>query len=376
MKQYNFIFLIPNTAFGGLEIQMVNRAVDAVEMGHNSLFISLEGSRVEKYALEKNLKVESLNINVRYVDFLAAFKLGRLMKQNSIDVCVVGKSDYLSIATIARNIFSKKTAIIYYQQLEAQMSKKDIFHNWVYKNLDAAVVLTDVMKKKLPECTVFDNNKIAVIPYGLHLNQFDPANHNKIENRKKFNLPVEKFLIGLPGRITETKGQAIAIKAFSKAKIPDSQIVLCGDNGNNEGLNRLKALAKSVCVYEDLIYVPFTFEMPAFMNAMDISILPSLREAFGLVVIEAMASGLPVIATNAGGVPEIIIHKQNGLLFEPFDIDTLAQYMKLLAKDRKLREKLGKQARIDSETRYDYINQSGKFFNYVIDMYKNRNKLN
>jgi len=116
--------------------------------------------------------------------------------------------------------------------------------------------------------------------------------------------------------------------------------------------------------------------MPCFMNAMDISLLPSKREAFGLVVIEAMASGLPVIGTNTGGVPEIITHEKNGLLFEPFDVDKLAKYMKLLAEDRKLREKFGEQARIDSIERYDYKNQTDIFFNYVIEMYKKRNKLN
>lgn len=372
MDKFNFIFLIPNRAFGGLEIQMVKRADDALTLGHNTIFISHPGSRSELLAKESNIRTESIEIKSRYIDIPAIVKLGKLMRKNKTHICVVGKTDYLSQAILARNIFSRKTVIIFYQQLESIYMKKDLFHNWVYRNLDVAVVLTQIMKDALPEYTIFDKSKIEVIPYGLDLNLFNPDKHNKLECRKKFNLPEDKLLIGVPGRISEAKGQHIAIEALKKSNLKDVLLVFCGDKVV-AWYDEIMSRATELDIADKIIHIPFTNDMPEFMNAMDISILPSKREAFGLVVTEAMASGLPVIATNAGGVPELIQHDKNGQLFEPFDSDTLAQYLKLLVENPQLRAKLGKQARFDAESRYDYSVQSEKFFNFAIEVYNKKN---
>ena len=369
MAQLNLLFLIPNRAFGGLEIQTVKRASDAMQKGYQVLLVAKENTRVEQYAKELDLNVITLDFRYRYID-KGAITLGRIMKKQRIDFCVVPKTDYLSYAILGRNIFSNKTRIIFYQQLESAFPKKDIFHNWIYRNVDSVITLTNVMKHDLPKYTSIDGNKIEVIPYGIDTELYNPKNFSKQECREKFSLPEGKILFGLPGRITDSKGQDVAMRAFAKANIPDSCLVFCGDGSSSNYFTELMGIADSMGIREKIIQLPFTKEMHLFMNAMDISLLPSKREAFGLVVIEAMASGMPILATNAGGVPEIISHTNNGLLFEPFDDDALAKYMVLLANDIGLREKLGKQARLDAIERYDYSKQTKKFFDYLIGINK------
>ena len=93
-----------------------------------------------------------------------------------------------------------------------------------------------------------------------------------------------------------------------------------------------------------------------------------------MVVVEAMASGIPVIAKNAGGVPEIIQHGRNGMLVPPGDVGALADSIRLLAGNARLRERLGRQARQDTTERYEYRKQTDTFFNFCRSVYAERQK--
>jgi glycosyltransferase involved in cell wall biosynthesis len=345
-----------------MELQTVKRAADAIQNGESSLFVGRPASRIEDYASSLGIPFEPVTIRVDYVDLAAACRLGKLMKTHASDVCVVAASRHLSIALLARRLFRPDLAVVYYQQLHASRKKKDPFHNWIYRNLDGAVVITKRLKESLIERTVMSAEKIEVIPYGVDVGAFDPAKNNKGEDRRKFNLPEEGLLLGLVGRIEEAKGQAVAIEAFAKAGIPDSMLVICGAEQQRGYLDRLREQARELRIEQSIRFLPFTTEIPSLMNAFDLSLLPSRGETFGLVVIEAMAAGIPVIGTDAEGVPEIIDHQRNGILVPPGDSDALAGSMRLLAEDSGLRERLGRQARQDVTERYDYERQTEKFF--------------
>ncbi len=372
MPPLHYTFLMPIGAFGGMEIQMVKRAADARRLGASSLFVGQPGSRVEALARSLEVPVASLKVRVDYVDLTAARRLAGIMKTHGSNVCVVAASRHLSLALLARNLAVPDLAVVFYQQLHASRRKKDPFHNWVYRNLDGAVVLTKRLKASLAERTILPEERIEVIPYGIDLEVFDPSQHNRAENRSRFRLPEEKFLIGLVGRIEEAKGQDVAIEAFAKAKIPDAVLVICGAAQTKEFLEFLKHRTEELRIGDSVRFLPFTTEIPSLMNALDLSLLPSRGETFGLVVIEAMAAGIPVIGTDAEGVPEIIRHNRNGMLVPPGDSDALAQAMRLLTEDDGLRIRLGRQARRDTIERYDYARQTGKFFTYCKRVYEER----
>ena len=372
LKPFHYTFLLPLGAFGGMEIQTVKRAADAIHNGQSSLFVGQAASRVEKYASSLGIPFEPLTIKVDYVDLVAAYRLGKLMKTHASNVCVVAASRHLSIAILARRFFLPDLAVVFYQQLHASRRKKDPFHNWVYRNLDGAVVITERLKDSLAERTVLPREKIRVIPYGIDVDAFDPAIHNKRENRKKFDLPEDAFLVGLVGRIEETKGQAVAIEAFAKSGLRNSLLVICGAEQEKGYLEHLRQRTDELKMEESVRFLTFTTEIPALMNAFDLSLLPSLGETFGLVVIEAMAAGIPVIGTDAEGVPEIIDHERNGMLVPPGDVEALANAMRHLTENHGLRERLGRQARQDTIERYDYARQTERFFHYCRAVYRDR----
>lgn len=364
MNRTNYLFFSPSAGFGGLEIQMVKRADDAIKQGKRAVFVTLPNSWSSGIAKEMNIPCEFINFKHEYLNIIAARKLCNIINKHFIDICVVGKTTHLSIAVLVKKLFIKDLKIVLYQQLQSEINKKDVFHNWVYSNIDAAIVLTDKMKNDLANTTIFPIEKIKTIQYGIDTQKFNPKNYIKAECRKMFNLPQDDFLIGLVGRIEWNKGQSVAIKSFAKANIPNSKLVICGNIGVESYYQYTLDLINQLNLNDSIIYLPFTKDIPELMNAFDFFVLPSQSEAFGLVVIEAMAAGLPVVGTDSGGVPELIEHEKNGFLFKPKDYDTLAYYMKLLFENRALLLALGNQARQYSISKYDYISQTKLFFDF------------
>jgi glycosyltransferase involved in cell wall biosynthesis len=369
----HYTFFLPSAAFGGLEMQMAIRAADATRHGASSLFVGIPGPP-EQLARSLDVPVEMIRVKRDYIDLAAAYRLGKTMKRAASKVCVVAESKHLSIAVLTRRLFCPDLAIIFYQQLHAGRKKKDPFHNWVYRNLDGAVVLTQKLKDSLAERTVLPAEKIRVIPYGIDIDAFDPATHDRAETRQRFDLPGDAFIIGLIGRIEEAKGQAVAVEAFAKAGIPDSRLVICGAVQEEGYRDDLRRRIDELQIQESVTFLPFTTEVPALMNSLDLSLLPSRGETFGLVVIEAMAAGIPVIGTDAEGVPEIIEHKRNGLLVPPGDANALAGAIRLLVEDDGLRERIGREARQDTIKRFDRKVQAGKFFDFCDTVYEKRQK--
>ena len=108
------------------------------------------------------------------------------------------------------------------------------------------------------------------------------------------------------------------------------------------------------------------------MNCLDVFIMPSLCETFGFVNTEALASGNPVIGSDAGGVPEIITHEYNGLLYNPRDPETLAKHIRLLAGNDEYRKQLSKNALKTANKKYDRNTQDTKFFDFCRSVIVNK----
>jgi glycosyltransferase involved in cell wall biosynthesis len=126
-----------------------------------------------------------------------------------------------------------------------------------------------------------------------------------------------------------------------------------GEHGYKEYLLRL---CKKLDIEQYVKYIPFTNDVPRLMAALDVFVLPSFSETFGLVVVEAMAMERPIIATNAGGLPEIITNGKTGLLIRPHDATAVAWAIHRVLSDTALRSSLGHLAREEALKRYDFDN--------------------
>ncbi len=198
-----------------------------------------------------------------------------------------------------------------------------------------------VEKWHLPE------NKITAIPSGVDTVSFKPDSNGK-DIRKKYSLPEDYSLF--VGRLESRKGIDYLIRSM---KDTDIASVIVGDGPDRV---RLEMLAKKNRVSSK---IRFTGSVPEedlrhLYSGANFFVLPSISEGLPLTVLEAMASGIPVVANNINGIPEVVQHGYNGLLVEPENIKSFRYSMKNLVRDALFCKIMGKNARKTVEENYSW----------------------
>jgi len=223
----------------------------------------------------------------------------------------------------------------------------DIYTPWLFKNrisrlvlknADAVIALTEDMKKEMQKTCDKD---IYVIPNGVDFEKF--WNLSKKDIRRKLGITNEQRIVISVGSLRPVKGIKYLIQAMSvlRQKNTKANLMLVGDGEERQNLEEL---------VEELNlgdYITFAGEVPnekipEYMVASDVFALPSLSEGFGIVNLEAMASGLPAVVSNVSGLPEIIKDGENGFLVEPRNPLEIAKKIQLLLEDNKLRERISR----------------------------------
>jgi glycogen(starch) synthase len=207
------------------------------------------------------------------------------------------------------------------------------------RRADRVIALTNIEAQNLQRLGV-DAGRIRVIPNGVDLKEFED-----VPNRHE---PRDEFALLFVGRCyPRQKGLEHLISALglllSKCKI---HLTIVGEDWGGAGT--LQALARALGVEK---HVTFTGALPrnevinAYASA-DAFVLPSLFEPFGIVLLEAMAAGLPVVASRVGGIPEVVSDGKTGLLVQPGDSRSLANALENLISDSALRRRLGAAGRV------------------------------
>jgi glycosyltransferase involved in cell wall biosynthesis len=241
--------------------------------------------------------------------------------------------------------------------MQSGVNKRDLLHTWMYSRLSLWISLTSRMKQEVVEHTRVPEELITVVPLGRDTRLFDPKSYDRSEARKKYGFAQRGPIVGTAGRLDPQKGQEEFLRSIPLVLKHQrrARFVIAGDETRGEEGYRkqLLELSERLGVSDHVRFLPFVENVPEFMAAIDLFVLPSYSETYGLVLIEAMAMGKPVVATNAGGVPEIVDDGRTGLLIPPRDEGALADAIVRVLKDDSLRRDLSEQARRDALERFD-----------------------
>jgi len=192
------------------------------------------------------------------------------------------------------------------------------------------------VKKELIELYRINENKIKVIYHGINLNEFNPENRNRYGNyiRGKYNIEDNTIILLFVGEFWR-KGLDVVMKSIAGLDNIILMVVGPGDTAP------YKKLAKELKIFTRVIFAGETDEIYKYYSAADIFVCPSHYESFGLVVTEAMASGIPVIISKNMGVAEIIENNENGIILkDSHDFEELREKIKKLTTDREFYDKL------------------------------------
>ena len=165
-------------------------------------------------------------------------------------------------------------------------------------------------------------DRIRVVPNGVDMNRF--SNGNKTASRKRLGLSSDEIVIGSVGRLEPVKGHADLIEAFARLGSANTRLVLVGDGNQRETLKRQ---ADRLGVGDQVSFAGHRDDIAELLPAFDLFVLPSHAEGLPRSIVEAQASGVPVIACNVGGVAEVVC-PDTGILTAPRDPQALASAIK------------------------------------------------
>jgi L-malate glycosyltransferase len=182
-------------------------------------------------------------------------------------------------------------------------------------------------------------SRIEVIHNGVDLERFTALEPDQKTNSKS------ELVIGTVARLTEAKDHGNLLRAFAlvREKISQARLVLVGDG---ELRREIETMIRDLDLERSVDLLGKRSDIPKQLAHMDIFVLPSKREGFPVSIIEAMACAKPVVATDVGGVREIINDGEDGVIVPPEDHSSLATALLRLAQDFGLRERLGSKARL------------------------------
>jgi D-inositol-3-phosphate glycosyltransferase len=304
----------------------------------------LPNSRLALKAIEIGLAVKPIEKHRKYFDFGKAKQLARLLKQNGDETVFIFHNYDTDVASLAKRFFYRGMKLVYQQHMQLGVSKRGIIHTMRYAMFDRWITLLDFLYKEIGEKTRFDLSKVSLISLGLEVDRFVNSTLTKEEAQTAFNVKPQCLLLGIIGRLDKLKGQDFLVKALAALikKGQNVELLIVGeptlDNTDNyEG--QLHALVKELGLENRVHFRPFVADSTLFYKAVDVFTMASAGETYGMVTIEAMLSGTPVVATNTSGTPEILGNGTLGYLYSPGNIDEfVAQVEFIVANPVRARE--------------------------------------
>ncbi len=327
---------------GGLELYAQRSTEIIKELGHNSVTVcSSESTLFQINSESVTDKFYTLKLRFHLLPLLAAYRLARIIDSNEIDIINIHWSRDFNVAVFAKLLCSREVKLIYTRHMAITRYKNDLYHNFLYHHVDCFVVITKQLKAEALKFLPLAESKIKLLYHGVKLAASD-SSMISCDNFKITSASQNYLNLAIFSRIEQGKGQHLLVEAVKELRIKNKEIhVTIVGHVMNEAYN--DKLRKSIDSYQletQFHFYQFIDQASLYMRCFDVIALTTSAETFGLVLIEAMQSGVAVIGSNAGGVPEIIENDVTGLLFESGSATDLADKIEKLYDDASFRIRL------------------------------------
>ncbi|MEW6170937.1 MAG: GT4 family glycosyltransferase PelF, partial [Candidatus Omnitrophota bacterium] len=359
----NILQVLPELNYGGVETGVLDFSKYLVEHGHKAVVVCNGGALIEE------LKANGVIYYQLPVDkkspisiFKTVPKLIEIIKKENIDLVHARSRVPAWISYFA----SRKAQVTFITTAHGYYSRHIFSNAMGWGKLVIAV--SKVIARHMVEGFGVPYERIRIIPRGVNLKRFEfilPSNKKHHEVR-----------IGIIGRLSPIKGYSYFLRAMAKvARIkPFVKIWIIGEakKGKENYKDELTVLVRRLGLGHCVEFLGRRQDIPQLLNQLDISVLSSIvPEAFGRVILESQAAGVPVVATSVGGVVDIIDDNLTGLLVPARDVESLASRILCLIEDKNLCDNLAKNARKKLEENFTLEIMADK----TIDVYKEALKI-
>lgn len=353
MKQ-NLLYVVTKLELGGAQKHVLELIKNADRNRFNLfLFSAKEGLLREEARAIPGITVHASEFLERPIhplkDILALWEICSFIKKNNITI-VHTHSSKAGILGRWAAWFARAGMIVHtvhgWSFNEYQPFFSRIFFLWMErltaKATDRIVVVSSSDKEKGLKYRIGDKGQYVLVPYGIDYNIFAEGKRSN-SLRKELGLKDEDLVVGTIACLKKQKAPQDFIKlAFLVNRVtPNVKFLLAGDGVLKKDIIKLR---KKLGLEKDVFLLGWRRDIPDLLDAIDVFVLTSLWEGLPISVLEAMASGKPVVATDTGGVRDIIADEVTGYLVGIRDMESMKKKVIGLLNDKALRERLGKAA--------------------------------
>jgi glycosyltransferase involved in cell wall biosynthesis len=300
---------------GGLEFCVVKFAQKLRDEGHESVVVCISGSLIHRKSFAANLPV--LLVRKTKVPLRIFFQIFGFIRAERPDILITHRSLGMKRSAIYK-IFLPNLQLVSFLHSMIRYSKKDFIHRYLYSKINKFVAFSEIQKKNSCEYLPIDESRVYVMPHTVDTESYKPRLQLKEDSFATNSRPIT---IGCVGRFDRKKGQMDLIEAAAsllRQKLNFRLIFIGQDTKNEEG--QRAACESRVQELKLESSVKFFGPMNDLTNAyqtFDVFVMPSQEETFGMVLIEAMASGCLCVARKSGGPIEILDYGRSGILVDP-----------------------------------------------------------
>jgi glycosyltransferase involved in cell wall biosynthesis len=339
---------------GGGERHLADLANALVERGHE-VYAALPASSPLREELRALRPQNIFTLRLRNaLDLGSALELARLVREHRIEIVHAHLArDYPLAAMATRR--NRRAKLILTRHVLFPLNK---LHKVTLSHVARVIAVSNAVKRALAAQNIFHANRISVIPNGIDLRRFDAGlqNPDREEFRRRIGFPAESLLIGTIGEIKRQKGHEDFLRAASliARRCRNAHFIIAGADTTRTGEHRA-SLERLIAEFQltDLVHLTgWLDDVAPLMGALDVYVSASHTESFGLAIVEAMAAGLPVIATATEGAQEIISSEDTGVLIPIGDVEALASAALRLLEEPREGARIGTRARSSARARF------------------------
>lgn len=310
--------------WGGGE-QYVYDICQQLQRRHRTAYILVDQSNVDmqsRYAPVGHVMTANL---YTLKGFLSVNSVAKQAKANGIHTIVCHSGKYILFCIALKQLTGAKLVFIKHNLVPG---KTDIYHRWINEQVDAFVCVSKLVYDDLMTPAIKDTSKYHIVYNGINPKRF-------LSFSEGIPMKSKVTTFGYSARITERKGLYLILEVLEQIhkKNPVVRLIISGA-GTEDQIKKLKNYMDDHQMYSYVDFIGFTRDIESLYRSIDCLLLPTVtREAFGLVICEAMYCGVPVITSGSGAQREIIDDRISGFIVDPLNKYTLQQTMEYIMSD-------------------------------------------
>ncbi len=317
---------------------MLNTLRELQRRGHAVTLLCRPGTELAQRAAAERLPQFTRPIRGDF-DPVTIYQIANWLRQHPTDVILTNMDKELRLCGLAAKLVRPRPVVIARRGIDYPLKNK-LHYRFAYNALADFVVANSASTKRalLQNAPWLDASRVQVIYNGIQPERYHPTQTRDL--RPEFNLSPQAPVLGFVGQLDERKGIQTLLQAFDilHQQFSGAQLLMVG-TGPLE--SQIQDFARTHGFGSHLHLVGFRNDIPNIMRTIDFLVLPSWWEGFGIVLIEAMAAGKPVITTDVSSMPEIVTHAQTGLIVPVKAVAPLAQAMQSLIQTPALAREMG-----------------------------------